>query len=104
MWSAGSRELCQLGIEADVKPVTESNLSLRVPAQVAAVQHDWRSLAAFQTSAPELVIYALRKADLVRACIDAVRAAGCLRQRPIALAAPRCLLVVLCQSGYWLGH
>jgi hypothetical protein len=35
--SAGSRELCQLQREANGKLVTKSNLSLRVPAQRAAV-------------------------------------------------------------------
>ncbi len=32
-WSVGSRELCQPGTEADGKPVTESDLSLRAPGQ-----------------------------------------------------------------------
>ena len=35
-WSVGSRDLCQPRTEADGKPVTESNLSLRAPAQRAA--------------------------------------------------------------------
>ena len=38
MESVGSRELCQPRTEADGKPVTESNLSLRAPAQRAAVR------------------------------------------------------------------
>ena len=38
-WSAGSRDLCQPRTEADGKPVTESNLSLRAPAQRAAYLH-----------------------------------------------------------------
>ena len=37
MESVGSRELCQPRTEADGKPVTESNLNLRAPAQRAAV-------------------------------------------------------------------
>ena len=35
-WSVGSGELRQPGTEADGKPVTESNLSLRVPARIPA--------------------------------------------------------------------
>ena len=36
-WSVGGRELCQPRTQADGKPVTESNLTLRSCAQVAAV-------------------------------------------------------------------
>jgi hypothetical protein len=36
-WSVGSRERCQPSTEMTGKPVTESNLSLRMPAQRAAV-------------------------------------------------------------------
>ena len=36
MWSVCIRKLCQPRTEADGKPVTESNLSLRAFAQVAA--------------------------------------------------------------------
>ena len=35
--SVGSRELSQPGTEVDGEPVTESDLSLRAPAQRAAV-------------------------------------------------------------------
>jgi len=37
MWPVGSRELCRPRTEAEGKLVTESDLSLRAPAQVAAV-------------------------------------------------------------------
>lgn len=37
MWSVCIRKLCQPRTEADGKPVTESGLSLRASAQVAAV-------------------------------------------------------------------
>jgi hypothetical protein len=37
-WSVGSRDLCLPRTEADGKPVTESNLSLRALAQRAAVR------------------------------------------------------------------
>jgi hypothetical protein len=36
MWPVGSRELCRPGTEAEGTLVTESDLSLRAPAQVAA--------------------------------------------------------------------
>ena len=36
MWPVGSRELCRPMTEAEGKLVTESDLSLRAPAQVAA--------------------------------------------------------------------
>ena len=39
--AVGSRELCQPRTEADRKPVTESNLSLRAPAQRAAAMRGW---------------------------------------------------------------
>jgi hypothetical protein len=35
-WAVASRELCQSKTDASEKPVAESNLSLRVPAHVAA--------------------------------------------------------------------
>ena len=35
MWPVGSRELCRLRTEAEGKLVTESDLSLRAPAQEA---------------------------------------------------------------------
>ena len=35
-WAVASRELCRSRIDANEKPVAESNLSLRVPAHVAA--------------------------------------------------------------------
>ncbi len=37
-WSTGSRERCRPRTETDGEPVTQSNLSLRAPAQVAAVR------------------------------------------------------------------
>jgi hypothetical protein len=37
MWPVGSRELCRPRTEVEGKLVTESDLSLRAPAQVAAV-------------------------------------------------------------------
>ena len=35
-WAVASRELCRSRIDANEKPIAESNLSLRVPAHVAA--------------------------------------------------------------------
>jgi hypothetical protein len=40
MWSVCICKLCQPRTEADGKPVTESNMSLRAFAQVAADMHD----------------------------------------------------------------
>jgi len=54
MRSVDRCETCQPRTEADGKVVTESNLSLRVPARVAAVLHGCRSPTAFRTGAPEL--------------------------------------------------
>ncbi len=39
MWPVGSRELCRPRTEAEGKLVTESDLSFRAPAQVAADMH-----------------------------------------------------------------
>jgi len=50
-WSVGSRDLCQPRTEADGKPVTESNLSLRAPAQRAAVVIWSPNLGVFAVSA-----------------------------------------------------
>ena len=56
MWSVSSREVCQPRAEAACKPVTESNLSLYVPAQVPADMRASRCLAKSLSARAELPI------------------------------------------------
>lgn len=51
MWPVGSRELCRPRTEAEGKLVTESDLSLRAPAQVAAVRYSWHQLGGYRLKA-----------------------------------------------------
>jgi hypothetical protein len=53
MWSVCIRKLCQPRTEADGKPVTESNLSLRAFAQVAIVLYRYGVLRFLANSMPE---------------------------------------------------
>src|SRR5271170_4667239 len=62
MWPVGSRELCRPRTEAEGKLVTESDLSLRAPAQVAADLYwnnrfgtvGWRRRMAFLSRWPQI--------------------------------------------------
>jgi hypothetical protein len=63
MWPVGSRELCRPRTEVEGKLVTESDLSLRAPAQVAA---DLSDFLAVSSSVGREQIGKLWRRELVR--------------------------------------
>src|SRR5215469_793039 len=71
MWSVDKCETCQPRTEADGQLVTESNLSLRVPARVAAVMIGRPIVRRPSPLRPELVVMALvaRALGQVLACL-----------------------------------
>ena len=64
-WSAGSRDLCQPGTEADGKPVTESNLSPRAPAQRAADLAASSSQSAYRPSRTRTAVLCRRRVPIL---------------------------------------
>ena len=73
-WSTGSRERSRRRTETDGKPVTQSNLSLRAPAQVAAVTCGTSSRRPCRWCRTEQVILSGRAA---RACSLGCRFGSC---------------------------